>query len=198
MRYLKEYYNYDNQVAEICKKFGIKNWSIRDGLVDVDGDVRLWNSGLIKLPLKFGRISGYFYCEDNNLTTLEGSPKEVGGYFNCSDNNLTTLESGPKEVGGYFSCNDNSLTTLEGGPKEVGGYFYCSNNELTTLEYMPNVKGDIYISGNPLPKEIYDNISLIKYIVEHQEEYDIWFNGKLDLPRFNLMISDIKEFDLKK
>jgi hypothetical protein len=63
---------------------------------------------------------------------------------------------------------------------------------------MPNVKGNIYMEGNPLPKEILDNRHLIKYIIKYQEEYEIWFNGELDIPRFNLMISDIKEFDLKK
>ena len=218
MKYLKEYYNYDNGVAEICKKFGIVNWSIRDGLVDVDGDVNLSQKRLTKLPLKFGRVSGYFSCRYNNLTTLEGGPKwvggyfscshnkltsleggpkEVGGYFSCSYNNLTTLQCGPKEVSGYFGCRDNNLTTLQGGPKEVSGNFDCGRNNLTTLEYMPNVRGGIYIDHNPLPKEIYQNKKLLKYIIKYQEEYDIWFDGNLDIPRFNSMIQDIKEFDVK-
>jgi hypothetical protein len=176
MKYLKEYYNYDNQVAEICEKYSIENWSIRDGLVDVNDVVYLDSKKLTKLPLKFGEVDGDFFCSNNNLTTLEGAPKEVSG---------------------SFICNINNLITLEGVPKEIGGDFLCYTNKLTTLEHFPNVKGDIYIDVNPLPKEIYNNISLIKYIVKYQDEYDIWFNGKLDIPRFNLMISDIKEFDLK-
>ena len=198
MRYLKEYYNYDNEVAEICKKLGIENWSIRDGLVDVDGSVYLSGRELTKLPLKFGRVSDDFYCYNNKLTTLEGGPVEVGGDFYCDNNKLITLEGGPKQVGGDFNCSNNNLTTLEGSPKWVGGDFSCSNNNLTTLEHFPDLKSNIYIGDNLLPIEIYKNESLIKYIVKYQEEYDIWFNGKLDIPRFNLMISDIKEFDLKK
>jgi hypothetical protein len=219
MKYLKEYYDYDNEVAEICKKFDIRNWSIRDGLVDVDGGVHLNNKGLYKIPIKFGRVGGNFYCADNNLTTLEGSPREVGGNFICNYNKLNTLEGGPKEVGGYFdcswnelttlegstkevgshfACHNNQITTLEGGPKEVGGNFDCYTNKLTTLEYMPNVKGNIVIDSNPLPKEIYQNKKLLKYIIKYQEEYDIWFDGNLDIPRFNSMIQDIKEFDINK
>jgi hypothetical protein len=213
MIYLKEYNNYDNQVAEICKKFGIRNWSIRDGLVDVDGNVGLWNKGLNKLPLKFGRVSGYFDCNNNNLTSLEGAPKEVGGYFSCGWNNLTTLEGAPKEVGGNFSCrynklttlegvpkevggnfscSYNKLTTLEGAPKEVGGNFYCRNNNLTTLDHMPNVRGDIYISNNPLPKEILNlPQDKLKDVIFEQDFYEIWRDGKLFLPRWKELKLDL-------
>jgi hypothetical protein len=192
MIYLKEYYNYDDQVAEICKKFGIENWSIRDGLVDVDGNVGLWNIGLTKLPLKFGRVSGYFDCENNNLTTLEGSPKEVGGDFSCYDNNLTTLEGAPKEVSGNFWCSNNKLTSLEGAPKEVGGNFWCRNNNLTTLDYMPNVRGDIYINNNPLPKEILNlPKDKLKDVIFEQDFYEIWRDGNLFLPRWKELKIDL-------
>ena len=108
MIYLKEYNNYDNEVNEICKKYGIDNWSIRDGLVDVDGDVDLIGRGLNKSPLKFGRVSGNFYFSDNKLTTLEGSPKEVGEGFSCVYNKLTTLEYMPN-IRGYININYNPL-----------------------------------------------------------------------------------------
>jgi hypothetical protein len=49
------------------------------------------------------------------------------------------------------------------------------------------------VDRNTLPKEIYDNIKYIKQIIEEQDEYDIWRDGKLYLPRFNYLISDIKE-----
>jgi hypothetical protein len=213
MIYLKEYYNYDNKVAEICKEFGIKNWSIIDGLVDVDGDVDLSYRRLTKLPLKFGRVSGDFYCENNNLTTLEGAPKEVVGDFSCYNNKLTTLEGAPKEVGGGFICSNNKLTSLEGAPKEVGGYFYCYNNKLTTLEgapkkvggnfwcsynklttldHMPNVRGNIYINNNPLPEEIL-NLSKdkLKDVIFDQDFYEIWRDGNLFLPRWKELKIDL-------
>jgi hypothetical protein len=192
MIYLKEYYNYDNKVEKICKKFGIENWSIRDGLVDVDGHVDLWNRGLTKLPLKFGRVSGDFSCSNNNLTTLEGAPKEVGGYFDCENNNLTTLEGSPKEVGGDFICWNNNLTTLEGTPKEVDGDFYCGYNKLTTLDHMPNVRGNIYIDGNPLPEEILNlPQDKLKDVIFDQDFYEIWRDGELFEPRWRELKIDL-------
>ena len=54
-------------------------------------------------------VTGYFDCSNNNLTSLEGAPKEVGGDFDCSDNKLISLEGAPKEVGGGFDCYDNPV-----------------------------------------------------------------------------------------
>jgi hypothetical protein len=151
MNYLRLFENFKG-IDSICKEYEIKNYTINpDGSVDVDGDVVLSYCGLTKLPLKFGKVTGYFFCYRNQLTTLEGSPREVGGGFYCDNNQLTALEGSPREVGGDFYCHRNQLTTLEGGPREVGGDFYCSNNQLTTLEGAPReVGGDFYCSDNPI------------------------------------------------
>jgi hypothetical protein len=153
MKYIKLYEGFqsEEEVSEICKKFGIKNWSINsEGLVDVDGDVDLISKGLTKIPLKFGNVSGYFLCRDNQLTSLEGSPKEVG-YFNCSNNQLTSLEGCPRSVVGGFYCDNNQLTSLEGCPRSVGGNFSCSDNQLTSLEGCPRSVGlDFYCYSNRL------------------------------------------------
>jgi len=214
MIYLKEYNNYDNDVEKICKKFGIENWSIRDGLVDVDGNVNLSHRRLTKLPLKFGRVSGGFYCVGSQLITLEGSPKEVSGDFSCSDNKLTSLEGAPKEVSGYFycgynkltslegapkevsgsfDCSNNKLTTLDGSPKEVSGSFWCSYNKLTTLDHMPNIRGNIYINNNPLPEEILNlPQDKLKDVIFDQDFYEIWRDGKLFLPRWKELKLDLE------
>ena len=103
------------EIERICKKYNIRNYTIDDGLVNVDGDVYLSYNKLTELPVNFGRVSGHFNCEDNNLTTLKGSPLYVSGYFSCSHNNLTNLKFSPVEVGGNYYCsfNDN-LKTLRG------------------------------------------------------------------------------------
>ena len=155
MKYLKLYENFiqtDSEIHELCKKYGITNYTINNGLVDVDGDVDLSNKNLTKLPIKFGNITGHFYCSSNQLTTLEGCPKEVGGGFYCPDNQLTTLEGAPESVGGNFLCEVNKLTSLEGCPKSVGGYFNCSINNIYKLDFVPNYKGALYISETPFFK----------------------------------------------
>ena len=115
-----------------------------DGSVSVHQDVMLNDKKLTRIPFNFRSITGSFYCNSNNLTSLEGAPKKVGGSFYCSNNNnLTSLEGAPEEVGGHFYCNYNNLTSLEGAPIEVGGDFYCNRNNLTSLEGAPEViKGE--------------------------------------------------------
>jgi hypothetical protein len=112
-------------IEEFLKRTDIKKNP--DGSYDVEGDVSCFDLGS-KLPVKFGKVGGDFYCGYNKLISLEGAPKEVGGYFNCSGNRITSLKGGPKEVGRDFYCYSNKLTSLEGAPKEVGGDFYCRPN----------------------------------------------------------------------
>ena len=174
MKHIKLFESFED-VESICKKYNITNYTVNsDGSIDVDGDVNLVDKKLTKLPLKFGNVTGGFYCHHNQLTTLEGSPKEVGGDFSCYNNQLTTLEGSPKEVGGYFYCSYNQLTSLKGGPIKVGGGFYCNNNKL--------------------PKLILDNMKHIKKIVEYQDDYLIWrSNGSLDEYKFNDMMEEIND-----
>jgi hypothetical protein len=69
----------------------------------------------------------------------------VGGSFDCSENQLTSLQGAPREVGGAFNCSGNQLTSLEGAPREVGGDFYCRfNPKLTSLDGIGNVAGHIF------------------------------------------------------
>ena len=63
-----------------------------DGSYDVDGDVDLSEQGLKRLPVQFGKVSGNFWCYENQLTTLEGVPREVGGDFDCSYNPISVEE----------------------------------------------------------------------------------------------------------
>ncbi len=142
MKHLKKFNEskYFPNIDSICTYYEITNYSINnDGTVDVNGTVDIsgnWYNGygkLTKLPLKFGRVTGSFYCNDNELITLEGSPKEVGGDFSCKYNKLQNLLGGPKEVGGYYNCVNNKLTSLEGGPKEVGDILYCIDNPIDNI-----------------------------------------------------------------
>jgi hypothetical protein len=154
--------NTKEDIRRICRKYGINLFTINDDMsIDVDFDVYLSHKGLNKLPLKFNKVRGSFYCGDNKLTTLEGAPKEVGGCFWCQNNQLITLKESPKKVGGSFWCQKNQLITLEGSPEEVGKEFDCSTNQLTTLKGSPEkVGGEFNCNFNKLttlegaPKEV--------------------------------------------
>ena len=130
------------------------------GEVDVDGGFDCSDQGLRDFKgVRFGEVGGNFYCRNNQLTTLEGAPREVGRDFRCEYNQLTTLEGAPQEVGRDFRCEYNQLTTLEGAPKEVRGAFSCDNNQLTTLEGAPQeVEGGFYCRNNPVSQKTLKSI----------------------------------------
>ena len=111
-------------------------YELVDGVYNVKGNVLLKsNKKVEKLPVKFGKVTGYFYCSYNKLRSLEGSPKWVGDYFSCDNNNLTSFKGAPKFVGGDFFCQNSKLTSLKGSPNYIGGYFYCDENLYNTKEY---------------------------------------------------------------
>ena len=213
MIYLK-YFESKSDIEFICRKYGVTNYTINpDGSIDVDGNVDLTNKSLTKFPIKFRNVTGYFNCGVNELTSLEGSPENVGRNFSCSYNKLKSLKGGPNYVGNDYSCNDNKLISLKGAPKRINDNFYCGYNQLETLEYIPsiggylncrynkltnllslksNIKGDIYLINNPLPKEILDNLDLIKEIIKWQNDYSIWNrDGTLNKNNFQELINDL-------
>ena len=137
----------NEDIESICKKYSIENYTVKDGLLYVDGSVFLGNyQELTKLPLKFGEVSGDFDCSNNQLTSLEGAPSRVGGDFNCYSNDLTSLEGSPNRVGGNFSCSQNKLTNLEGAPEVVEKNFSCHSNKLTSLKGGSKVRGTRYLA----------------------------------------------------
>ena len=86
MKYLKLFESFES-INEICKEYNIINYTINpDGSIDVNENVDLSDYNLTKLPLKFNKVNGFFDCGGNELTSLEGSPKEVNGSFYCFNN----------------------------------------------------------------------------------------------------------------
>ena len=63
--------------------------------------------------IQFNKVYGLFNCDNCDLTTLKGCPKEVLGNYRCQNNKLTSLEYGPTYLKGFFECDGNSLTDHE-------------------------------------------------------------------------------------
>ena len=145
MKHIKLFENFDkNEIDDICKKYGIENYTINsDGSIDVDGQVDLRHQNLVKLPLKFNKISNYFDCSENDLTTLEGCPRYVDGTFDCSNNKLTSLKYSPEYVG-VFDCSYNyKLLSLKDFETNVE-YNFGGNYKLTSIyDIMRNNLEDI-------------------------------------------------------
>ena len=68
------------------------SWNLNPstGLVDVDGDFNCRGQGLKDFKgVRFGHVRVDFYCDNNQLTSLEGAPKTVGGSFYCEANPIS-------------------------------------------------------------------------------------------------------------
>jgi hypothetical protein len=51
---------------------GVYDFTIReDGFIDVIEDIRITDTKLRKIPLKFGSVLEHFYCNLNQLTSLK-------------------------------------------------------------------------------------------------------------------------------
>lgn len=135
---------------------GVKGWEINEsGLVNVAGNVILKGRlGLLtKLPVRFGKVGGFFDCRCNQLVSLDGVPNQVGGDFYCSYNQIVSLEGAPKAVGGYFVCDHNLLVDFKG-------------LEGASIEMDLIVTDPVFIPGNDnalesldgLPKELYAKV----------------------------------------
>ena len=185
-------------IEEICEKYNITNYSINpDGSIDVNGDVVLYNRGLVELPLTFNKVYGDFDCSINNLTTLKGSPKWVGDYFYCVNNKLTSLEFSPDYVGGYFNCGSNYLTDLVGSPKEVGG-FNCSNNEnLITIKGCSEKIGDKFYCDNTPLSSIFNDVD--QFFLHAFNFYKVIKDDTVNLKRLKYVMDLYDQpIDLKK
>jgi hypothetical protein len=198
MKHLKlfEGYQSESEVAKICEKFGIEDWTLNEnGLVDVCYDVDLNYEGLTSLPLKFGKVDGWFTCDGNKLKSLKGSPHTVGGYFSCNDNLLKTLEGSPLTLdGGDFFCRDNNIYSFEGFPRIINtsewfGDFNCFNNPIYNVWIL-----------------LTENYKIDYQIIELLNDYDVFRNDDTEqwpssssiiLDRFNDFLQDIGKDPVK-
>ena len=90
-------------------------------------------------------VQGDFWCQNNNIDSLVGAPREVGGSFYCDHTDITSLEGAPIKVGASFGCFFTKIRSLKGAPIKVGEYFWCHRTDITSLEGIGNHFKDGYI-----------------------------------------------------
>ena len=190
---LFEQFNNEQEIRDICKEYNIENYTINsDGSIDVDGDVDLTYYNLTKLPLKFNRVSGNFWCNDNQLTSLEGCPKEVSKTLYCYNNRLTSLVGCPEIIGDGFYCSFNYLTTLEGISKIIDGDLDLDDNSIEVIDRSVIVTGDINIRSTHMSHKIKRLTQHeLRILFEHGVDYNIFDkDGSVNDSRLERMFKD--------
>lgn len=195
------------------KDFLLESKEIYDGNFTVT-DYMITNGKFnIKLP---EIVTGDFITSYNDLTSLEGSPKEIGGSFLCNGttiSNLTSLKGGPIKVGKNFKVNGNKISNLIGSPESVGQDIECSFTNLTSLEgaplkiggtiYTDEVEFDLSVEKTFVLKKNYFNkdtywLDLLKYMIKDEIKLDKvkgWPKGFIN-PELIQSIKRITKFNL--
>jgi len=147
--------------------FGRKNWKLNsNGEVDVEGRVDMSKMNLTKIPVKFGKVEGWFNCSFNNLTTLKNCPHTLEENIDFSNNQITTLEYFPKIINGELHCSmdNNPLHNYFKNIKEEDfdnwrdiDWFYCFDE----YPYLINILKR-YIYGKDYIRYILDKHPLLK------------------------------------
>ena len=151
MRYLKKFNESATfltdreEISGILGDLGVKRYEI-----EVDGTVNILNGGSIEMvfdgidwtkidrefddtviPIKFGRVEGYFLFKAENiyrptLTSLEGFPQACRS-FHIISAQITDLQGSPLMVDEDFECSFTSITSLKGCPKNIDVLYkmYC-------------------------------------------------------------------------
>lgn len=156
--------------------------------IDTDGDISIGEKDLVdgKLPVKFRKVNGNFYCNHIGLQALHGCPDIVEESFLCYNNNLTSLLGGPKIVKKKYDCSNNKLTSLEGAPEGEMYQFNCSCNLLNSLTGAPRIVSNFLCGHNKLTSLI-GSPDVVKF------EFDCCFNDIVSLEGCPKQIGHIRD-----
>ena len=115
MKYIKNYKVFENSANLTQEQIDFLNrgsvvkhkrkyettWKVdpETGLIDILGSFTCTNQNLNDFKgLRFGKVTEGFFCNGNNLKTLDGSPREVRWSFGCWDNPLISLKGAPLKM----------------------------------------------------------------------------------------------------
>ncbi len=138
----------------------MKSWTTakytinKDGIVDVDGDVKVKPTMHSKvegfIPVKFGNVTGSFTATNCFLTSLKNLPVSVGKSLDISHNRVRILKGFPK-VGADVNISFNKGIDLTGVQQEINGEFCCSGCDIVSLSTGPiKVKASYIADSNNL------------------------------------------------
>jgi Leucine-rich repeat (LRR) protein len=106
-----------------------------------------------------------FYCNSNQLTSLDVSNNTALTYLSCTVNQLTSLDVSNNTALTYLSCTVNQLTSLDVGSNTALTYLYCFSNQLTSLDVSNNTALTyLYCNSNQLTSLDVSNNTALTYL----------------------------------
>ena len=190
MKYVKSYKIFESiddqflktyeEVVRWLGDYDIGKYTInKDLTVDVDGDVDLDDFNLKYLPVQFGKVNGYFFCDKNNLNSLKGCPIEIKEEFACSVNEIYNLDGFPKNIGSTIFFDKNPISNFF----KLIKWKYVENDSAFSIS--DKMKSD----------------NRFKKFIEYLIEYNVIINKTIHISRLKdalYMIDEDENFDYKK
>ena len=134
----------------VLERKGIKQLPV--GLMEVKGGLGISHNSSLKLNRYPKMVGENFYCQLNDLSSLQGMPDKIGGGIYLESNKISSLYGLPDKVTGDLSLFNNQLENLDGISREIfGNLNLAGNNHLTSLEALKGVKigGDLWLKDIP-------------------------------------------------
>lgn len=70
-----------------------------DGMIEVTGTIHISNQNLTELPdLSNVILTGSFFCDSNQLTSLKGIPCQISGHIDCKNNRISDMSHMPRRA----------------------------------------------------------------------------------------------------
>ena len=138
-----------NNIEDFIENNDVGDYSIVDGLINVDGSVILTQVNNGEIPFPFGQIMEDFNCNGLGLTTLKNTPHTIYGYFDCSENKLKSFEHCPTNAKAYFIASYNFIESFKYLPRQIDR-LYLQNNNIIDLNGFETSFYKIFLSGNPI------------------------------------------------
>ncbi|KKR96732.1 MAG: hypothetical protein UU48_C0026G0002 [Candidatus Uhrbacteria bacterium GW2011_GWF2_41_16] len=154
---------------------GTKIEQLPIGLIEVTGKLIVDNNPSLKLNGYPKRVGENFYCQLNDLSSLQGMPEEVRGFIGFDKSNLSSLVGLPRKVTGGLFLSNNQLENLDGISREISGSLFLGyNKKLTSLEALRGVKigQNLWLRNIPATT-IPAGIEIRGDIYIHQEQRDL-------------------------
>lgn len=168
-----------------------------DGIAEyIGGDLIICNNPITELDFLPKHIFGAFDCSSTKIKNLIGCPEYVDSYFNATGCGMTSLVGTYKRIGGSLDVSGNELTNLVGICKSINGTnIFVKNNKLVSFKGLDkDNRIELWYASNPIDSRIYLDMDKEERdkILNNMYEYDIWLDDGLNVPRFNLLLDDIK------
>lgn len=134
-----QFYTQYEHIRQWLRLMRIKHYTINKKtlVVDVDSDVYLDYRELSHIPVKFGKVSGWFSISDNgNLVSLVGSPDECRAIICYRTGIKNFIGAGNNTV--VWAGDNKNLLSFEGLPtkmKDLDIFRSCRN--IKSLDHFP-------------------------------------------------------------